>query len=113
MVVKIIGLFDVADYAIHVGLFVADIDHSQGQTVISVAFGDGLKRVGIGVGVLPGEVLNGPVLQDHDNQHHNYRAEVDQEVLALVSAEDQVILYKAMVTFQRRVLVVDHQLIRA
>lgn len=79
-------------YSVHVGLFFALVDDSEGETVVSVAFGDGLEGVGSGVGVLPGEVTSGPHLQHQDDQHNDDGAEVDKPVFVAMGLEDEIVL---------------------
>ena len=92
VLVQTIGFFDVSNDAIHVWFFIASVDNTDSQAVISVTFRDRLKSIGIWTGVLPFEVLNGPMLQDHDNEQHDNGRKIDQKILIFVRAKDEIIL---------------------
>lgn len=89
---KVVLLSDEGKHALHVGLLLSVVNHTEGETVLSRTARNGIEGVIGRIGIDPSEVAFSPGLEDEEDEEDDEGTEVDEEVFGEVGANNQVVL---------------------
>ena len=79
----------------------------EGNTILSVAFGESGKFINRGVKPFPNQAAVGPALEEKDKEEDEEGAEIYEKVSKEVCVDDDKVLNGRRITFFRRVAMTE------